>query len=203
MDAAPRCFQTAFAYGEKNAVCLACPCVAECAPVAMQKRAEILRDVGAKLTAKRNETASEPIGDAQQEEIIVKPDPIEPTSAQVEKPTVTKAPKVAKPAGLPAIEGVSKKGMELIRAINKVTPNLRKDIKAGRNPFENAKPGFMKVVCLMLLAGDFHKKQLFAAFKEQLGWTDGSASSHVAMVASALPALGFVRVDNEVFKVEV
>jgi len=193
MSDAPRCYQTAFAYGEKNAVCQACPCVAECAPVATERRAAILKTVGANLTAKQNETASEPIGDAPKQEVIVQPKPAPTPPAMVKEP----APAVE----TPKIDGVSKKGLELIRAISKVTADLPGEIKTGRNPFEHAKPGYMKVVCSLLLAGNFHKKQLHAALKDQLAWSDGSASSHVSIVASALPALGVVTIDNEVFKV--
>lgn len=66
----------------------------------------------------------------------------------------------------------------------------RKELAAGRNPFLLKGNGYLHVACEMLLNGGFTRASLREEYIKRLGWTQGTAFSHVSVVVSLFSALG-------------
>lgn len=175
LDMTPGCFGSPTAYNPELPDCQTCEFVDLCGLEAAKARDRLLRDLGLSEEVLATRTVSKP-----------KPAPKRPPVAGPSKPVEKKAEPAA------PIPGVSKKGGELVRAIQREVSDLGALLRAGENPFVNRTPRYMGVVCDMLLAGGFTKRELRLAFIDRLGWSDGTASAHVSIVVSALPAIGAV-----------
>lgn len=70
---------------------------------------------------------------------------------------------------------------------------LRDDIAHGRNTFAQSGPGFLRVAIDMLLSGGFAKSELRKRLQEQLGWSEGTAMSHVGIACALLLAFKFAQ----------
>ena len=75
--------------------------------------------------------------------------------------------------------------------------SIQRDVQAGRNPFATAKPEFLRVAFDALLAGGCSRSALKQRFQDQLGWSEGTASSHVGIVTALLPWLGVASVSGD------
>lgn len=66
----------------------------------------------------------------------------------------------------------------------------REALLRGENPFPFAGAGYLHVACELLLAGGFTRAELRKTYMQRLGWTEGTAYSHVSAVVAIFPALG-------------
>lgn len=67
------------------------------------------------------------------------------------------------------------------------------------NPFAQSGPSFMRVACDLLLNGGFTKATLKERLMSALGWSKGTAATHVAMTAVLLYAFGIVTLEDDTF----
>lgn len=67
------------------------------------------------------------------------------------------------------------------------------------NPFAQSGPSFMRVACDLLLNGGFTKATLKAHLMSLLGWSKGTAATHVAMTAVLLYAFGIATLEDDTF----
>ena len=67
------------------------------------------------------------------------------------------------------------------------------------NPFAQSGPSFMRVACELLLNGGFTKALLKQRLMLVLGWSSGTAASHVAMAAVLLYGFGIATLTYETF----
>lgn len=78
---------------------------------------------------------------------------------------------------------------------------IKNDVQAGRNPFAQSKPDFLRVAFDRLLAGGCSRSALKQCFQDQLDWSDGTAGSHAGITTSLFLWLGIVRENGSTLEV--
>lgn len=64
---------------------------------------------------------------------------------------------------------------------------MRESLARGSNPFTMTDQRYLSVALDRLLGGGFSKGELRSAYMRELGWTEGTAFSHVSMIWHLLP----------------
>ncbi|MDR9847125.1 hypothetical protein [Herbaspirillum huttiense] len=197
----PGCFGAPSVFGSDSVVCNACTMFDKCADASAQRLQKIrpLIDVGdliarhkaaraAAVAARRQRTA--PAG-----EPSAQPAPItEPVERKTTKEKVTFVISEADQAVLAKLGSKSAKAhsQAVILCKNDKVNECRAMLPRGQNPFAENGPNFLRVACDMLINGGFTKAQLKAELMNKLGWTDGTAASHVAIAAGLFLAFSLI-----------
>lgn len=74
---------------------------------------------------------------------------------------------------------------------------IRKDLREKRNTFAETGPAYMRVAVDMLLAGGCTKRLMKERLMEELGWSEGTAGSHVAIFCALAVGMNLAEFDGE------
>jgi hypothetical protein len=83
-----------------------------------------------------------------------------------------------------------RKSVDLVERLNKRGVDLKRATEMRVNPFEITTPVFMRIVMDSLLKGGFDRSSLKNNLMKILGWSEGTAASHVGISISTLLATG-------------
>lgn len=170
----PRCFGSPSALAPHTAVCSTCKVLSDCS----EQASIMLKRIRGELNV----------------EELIEP----PKKGEVVPKSIPKKLSV-KPLPVRTVTGISKKATALVHRIDQLGIDLLTELKAGRNPFENMPPAYMRETCSSLLAGGFTKAQLRDRYLSAFDWSAGSASSHVSFVIPALSFLGVIQERDDCF----
>jgi hypothetical protein len=67
---------------------------------------------------------------------------------------------------------------------------IKKGVAEGHNALVETGPEWLRVALSSLLAGGFSKSELRESLQSELGWTEGTAASHVSMASVLILAFG-------------
>lgn len=209
---APGCYGAASVYAMDSDICKACVAFAGCGEQAMSNLQAIRQQIDVSDILKRHQVAlarnrnnAERPASPKSEPIIVshlavvQPSPV---TKPVERVTPTERVSFdLSPADAAVIDLISQANKKtaaqavLLAKANKIEA-MRVLLPQGQNPFEQTGPSYMRVACSMLTNGGFLRSELKTALMTQLGWSDGTAATHVSIASALLFAFSITRKDH-------
>ena len=203
------CFGAASVYSTDSTVCQACPAFAACGEKALETLESIrdfvdVRDLLKKHAAARLKVQQRlsPPGLAKPLEAspiaVAQPAPV--TEPIERKTAIAKVDLPISPADEAVIQSLSKSVKAKEAAISLCKSGkvdaMRADLPVQRNPFATEGPKNLRVACEMLMQGGFTKASLRQRMVEQLGWTNDTAASQVAVGVALLYAFAIAIPDS-------
>lgn len=103
---------------------------------------------------------------------------------------------------LSLVSTLPKKTAKVITQLFKKGIDLRVELISGVNPFESARPAFMKTPTRLLLEGGFSRPMLTSALINEFpNWTETTRKSHEGIIMNVLNALDLVEYDNGYYRI--
>lgn len=204
---APACFAAASVFSHDSDVCRACGTFDECSSASVKTLEAIRQVINVEDLLRRHENARRRLTKSTPAPVAQAVTPaIEPCQAAADQEVVPAQPAAATPPKVERKTAVEKVALVVSAADEAALAELpvkarehaerfcraglidamRTDLQAGRNTFAQLKPEFMRVVCDCLIAGGASKRDIKASLMQQLGWSEGTASSHVSMAVPIL-----------------
>lgn len=210
---APGCYGAASVYSMDSQVCQACVAFRQCGDEALKTLDSIksvinVTDLLARHQAARQRAQQARVKPAAPQPVAQSPIPVAqpaPITKPVERKTTVQRVTFAISDDDQAIimkigeKNVKTKEQAIVLCKTNKVAAMRKDLPQAANPFATSGPAFMRVACNLVLSGGFTKASLKAQLMQDLGWTDGTAASHVAMVCVILFAFGIVKLEGDKF----
>lgn len=188
---APGCFASPSVYSMDSKVCQACQAFTACTDASLVTLEAIrstidVRDVLARHVKARLKAGyiSAPLAPPHL--------PVEPVEPVKRLTPVARVTFDVTPAHEAVLATLAAKTAELAR--QQIKQNLlttaRATLSAGKNPYAETGPKFLRIACDMLLEGGFSRMMLNRAMVNQFGWQDTTAGPHVAQVCAMFNAFG-------------
>lgn len=204
---APGCFGAASVFAHDSHTCQQCPAFDDCSKVALERLQAISGIVNVSDLLKKHASAQHSAGAdraqrhqseaVKETRVIQRAQPIETIQR---KTTVEKVTFEIDPITFAAIASISNKkaNAQAITLCKGMTINkIRADLNEQVNPF-GPTPAWLNLVgeSLASNAESFTRPGLKALFVERLGWSEGTAGSHVAIAIALVTGLG-IAVEHE------
>ena len=196
---APACFGAASVFAHDSLVCRSCHAFDNCSASSYQTLQRIRDTINVSDLLKRHDHAR---GRSGRHPVIDSTLPLRPSNGSLQNAPVERETRIEFMTFQPSkndqaiIESLPVKPAQLAESFCKrgIIERMRNDLPVGRNPFDDMKPPFMRVVCDLLLAGGFTKIELREAFQKRMEWTESTSRSHVSIVISVLLAFEIITV---------
>jgi hypothetical protein len=203
------CFGAASVYSTDSTVCQACPAFAACGVKALETLESIRDFVDVRDLLKKHAAARLKVQQRLSPPGLAKP--LEPSPIRVAQPAPVTEPIERKTASAKVDLPISDADQAVIQSLSKSVKakeaavslckagkvdEMRAGLPLQRNPFATEGPKYLRVACDMLMRGGFTKASLRHKMIEQLGWTNDTAASHVAVGVALLYAFGIAIPDT-------
>lgn len=197
---APACFGAATVFSRDSDACQACSAFEACSVESMETLQKLRSVINVEDIIERHKQAKlRSVADASKPSMPVEVDkPIEPMKrfAKLEK---AKSFTLAEHDDAIIATITAKKSKELSISLGKggLLDAIRGGLKTGENALESKGPRFLRLALDLLMKGGFTRKELASAFEDQLGWSKGTALSHVSITLPFLFAFKFAQANGD------
>lgn len=189
----PNCFGLPSVHDKDSPECAGCAVADECSDLALAKAVAFSRYVNTADIVRRLEGRSKfAPGEAL---VNVTCEPVQRTTRFEQVRIDLTVPDQELLEKLPV--KVAKKATLLMQS--NMDREARAALRDGKNPFPFFGSKYLHLACRELLNGGFTRSSLRAVYMKELGWTEGTAFSHVSAVVSLFPALRFAQEQNGTF----
>jgi hypothetical protein len=186
----PGCYGLVVCFEPSSAFCNGCTEMAACGEIVQARRARLAAVVN---TSKLRVTRGTPETPVRSAVVPTRTLPMPDPEPDMETP-VSDTPKTGSLPKLREVGQLTKKALELKESLEKLGCDAPAMLRAGRMPLEGYdKLSYFKIACqLYLTEGCLDRTKYRDTLRRQLGWSDSTANSHMAIIASYMVGMGLL-----------